>query len=399
MCKHFAYFPIIHNPYHDATTAVMIYGLRESAMDGNNLDGTGIGYTTGEQFVINKTGDNALLHTRRKAFYNLMSTIDFNVQPIIGHVRKASISMAFNRTAKEKEKKYPDKDAHPFVAGNVMLTHNGTITNHDELIKDAGISKEYIDSQVIAELMAKQDIFDVASLNAVTSLCRGTFALLMQHVHYPDKIIVGRHGRPLFIGVVESRHDDTDVLSFGIITTDKDVTSKALIASNLASRIFTGISPWSSWDFITLDEDVWYMIDRPKFVEEHKPKVMGKLEYKKIAVPVHTTITPYQSAARIWYDGKEELQKATSMADNIRKLLDVLPISVEEFRTIYSLLTRSEYNCEFDEHQVTMIIGYLQHILKDPSSYQYLGEFLGASITPLKDGTFYLEYKATTKGV
>ena len=398
MCKHFTYFPINDNAYHDATTAIMVYGLQKSALDGDNMDGTGIAYIGGDgNFVVSKTGDNALFHTRSSAFYDSLNTVDYRNQPVIGHVRKAS----FGFKATEKDKRYPDKDAHPFVAEKIILAHNGTITNHTELTKEKGLSADDIDSHMLTQLMSKRDIFNLEDLNAVTSQCQGTFALVMQHAEHPNKLVICRHGKPLFVTTVCTRNGDDVVPSFGLVSTNKEVVAASLVDSNMASRIFRGQVPWAEWSFFNLVEDVWYLVDRDSFAKDLEPEVIGKLEYKKITTTTIVTNTGVHNTAfntRKWANHNDEVDEAIAMVTCMAKVFKVLPITAEEFRRIYIMLTKSEPDCELKSSQVTVVVEYILYLLENKENYTHLVQFLEANIIPVDDEKFYIERQPVTYG-
>jgi glucosamine--fructose-6-phosphate aminotransferase (isomerizing) len=101
-------------------------------------------------------------------------------------------------------------NAHPHVAENVAVVHNGIIENFQELRAELiGLGRVFTtqtDTEVVPHLVAREiarglDV-EAAALAAVRRL-KGAFALAMLVEGRPDLVIVARRGSPLAIGYGE----------------------------------------------------------------------------------------------------------------------------------------------------------------------------------------------------
>lgn len=96
--------------------------------------------------------------------------------------------------------KVNDKNAHPFKVGKVCLVHNGIIENYKELINKYDLKdlKSETDSEVVASLLNKYyDGNPLKTIKKVTSLLKGTFALVIMFSDKKDIIYSTRHISPL----------------------------------------------------------------------------------------------------------------------------------------------------------------------------------------------------------
>lgn len=92
-------------------------------------------------------------------------------------------------------------NAHPFERGNYILAHNGTLTNHWDLLRkynlgyDSGYS---VDSDMIAGCLAKDNNFDVLKL------INGGAAFLIHDKTVPNRLYAFKNKeRPLFKGLID----------------------------------------------------------------------------------------------------------------------------------------------------------------------------------------------------
>jgi glucosamine--fructose-6-phosphate aminotransferase (isomerizing) len=102
------------------------------------------------------------------------------------------------------------RNAHPHVAGDIALVHNGIIENYKELktaLKASGREfKSDTDSEVLAQLIDKnyQEFGDfVGSVQQALREVRGTFGIAVLCKKAPSQIIVARRGSPLQLGIAE----------------------------------------------------------------------------------------------------------------------------------------------------------------------------------------------------
>ena len=101
-------------------------------------------------------------------------------------------------------------NAHPHRAGDVVLVHNGIIENfrplRDELIGDGRAFTSETDTEVVAQLVAREVERGAEPYNAVAAILprlHGAFALAVLFASHDDLIVGARLGSPLAIGLGE----------------------------------------------------------------------------------------------------------------------------------------------------------------------------------------------------
>ncbi|MEC8063433.1 MAG: glutamine--fructose-6-phosphate transaminase (isomerizing) [Pseudomonadota bacterium] len=117
------------------------------------------------------------------------------------------------------------ENAHPhYVNDTLALVHNGTIDNYLSIKKSLSTENPSIiwrsetDSEVIAQWLywqyqSTQDI--VMCLKKLKNIVQGTYALVIIHKDYPDKLFCICHGTPLVIGKNEHGfHIASDIEAF-----------------------------------------------------------------------------------------------------------------------------------------------------------------------------------------
>lgn len=393
MCKHLTLFPITRKE--DATSqkalaAVISSALRRAAIDGRNLDGTGIGYINGNGFVVYKTGTNAVWHTNTDEFADTLLGINLTAQPIIGHVRSASTS--FQSTKDKATDKFPDKDAHPFVVGTIMLAHNGTISNHKDLVAELKLDGESIDSYAIAEMLAREKELSVANLNNVTKQLQGSFALIFQHLAQPQQVYIGRHGKPLDIVKVYS-HDSPDDLELLFVTTEGNNVKDAILSVQHVNRYMLGRNLWGKIGLDRLDENMWYLLDHGEMQKEGGSLLeLGKMEWKKVATRTTTYVTNRAVNPVVWpgYNIGTIKNKGIEIEAMIYPVLKILPLTVEEFRYFYTMLNQVEPTAPMERDAVAYTVKYLKYLIADKERLAYLEQFLDMDFILMSDDTFQI---------
>ena len=91
---------------------------------------------------------------------------------------------------------------HPVVADHVVLTHNGRIENHDELVELAGLARiGKVDSWSVAALLSQQSELSANSPQELLELVVGVAALAWLDTSDPDVMHLARLStRPLTVG-------------------------------------------------------------------------------------------------------------------------------------------------------------------------------------------------------
>jgi glucosamine--fructose-6-phosphate aminotransferase (isomerizing) len=103
-----------------------------------------------------------------------------------------------------------EPNAHPHLAGDVAVVHNGIIENHLELkreLEQDGVRfQSDTDTEIIAHLVnravaAGTPLFD--AVRAALGRLRGSYALAVVSAKDPDRIVVAKNASPLVIGLAE----------------------------------------------------------------------------------------------------------------------------------------------------------------------------------------------------
>ena len=104
-------------------------------------------------------------------------------------------------------------NAHPHIAGDVVVVHNGIIENfkplRDELIADGREFGSQTDTEVVAHLIAREierGAEPEEALAAVLPRLHGAFALGVMVRTHPDLLLGARLGSPLAVGVGEGEN-------------------------------------------------------------------------------------------------------------------------------------------------------------------------------------------------
>ncbi len=101
-----------------------------------------------------------------------------------------------------------EQNAHPLLAGDVAVVHNGIIENHVELKRqliDAGVQfSSDTDTEIVAHLIDRAHTEGVSLMTAVRQALaklRGAYALAIVSRKEPDCIVIAKQASPLVIGV------------------------------------------------------------------------------------------------------------------------------------------------------------------------------------------------------
>ncbi len=102
-----------------------------------------------------------------------------------------------------------EANAHPHVAGNVALVHNGIIENHVELrreLQGRGVRfSSDTDTEILAHLVEeglhRSGTTLVAAVRAALQRVRGSYGVAVVSGDHPDEIVVAKADSPLVIGI------------------------------------------------------------------------------------------------------------------------------------------------------------------------------------------------------
>jgi glutamine---fructose-6-phosphate transaminase (isomerizing) len=150
------------------------------------------------------------LKSEKWDIYKYASTDNIDgIDKLSKRIKNISSTMAIGHTRWATHGAKNDINSHPHISmsGNIILVHNGIITNFQE-IKNFLIEKDYCfysetDTEVIANLielyLLEGNQISRAIELAQEKMC-GTWALGITCTDEPDTIYVTRHGSPLLIG-------------------------------------------------------------------------------------------------------------------------------------------------------------------------------------------------------
>ena len=103
-----------------------------------------------------------------------------------------------------------EPNAHPHLAGDVAVVHNGIIENHLELkheLEQVGVRfQSDTDTEIIAHLVNRAVATGMTLFEAVRSSLgrvRGAYALAVASSKEPDRIVVAKNASPLVIGLAD----------------------------------------------------------------------------------------------------------------------------------------------------------------------------------------------------
>jgi glutamine---fructose-6-phosphate transaminase (isomerizing) len=178
---------------------ILIEGLRR--LEYRGYDSAGVAVINGSLRRIRSSGRVAQL-ARIAGEQNLEGTIG------IAHTRWATHGAPSER------------NAHPHVSGGISVVHNGIIENHDA-IRAALRAQGYefssdTDSEVIAHLIhsfAGLNLFE--AVQAATKQLKGAYAIAVIAAADPSRLVVGRMGAPLLLGLGDGENfaaSDTSAL-------------------------------------------------------------------------------------------------------------------------------------------------------------------------------------------
>lgn len=119
-----------------------------------------------------------------------------------------------------------EDNAHPHIAGNIVLVHNGIIENYAELklelIKAGAHFESETDTEVIAHLLNRalsQESDPRKAIESILPRLKGAYALVIMHHLHPDRLFAVRKGSPLVIGLgIEENFVGSDSLSLLPVT-------------------------------------------------------------------------------------------------------------------------------------------------------------------------------------
>lgn len=171
----------------------------------------------------------------------------------IGHCRKSSIGNS-----------YDNKNNHPIQIGDIVMIHNGTLTNHEKIFDKLGCDRTGdVDSEAIGRLLhhytnGGDEPFTSDMLMEVTRRLQGTYSVLAMSGNNPYQVAQFRDGRPAEMALVRP-------LKTVYVASDKKFLENILFEYNKMSRLFAASAKFpylkqADVEFKTLQDDscaVW----------------------------------------------------------------------------------------------------------------------------------------------
>lgn len=178
---------------------ILIGGLEK--LEYRGYDSSGVAEIVNGSFEITRA-EGKLLNLRsllsKKGRLNRNGETSGTLSVGIGHTRWATHGRP------------SETNAHPHLAGDVCLVHNGIIENYVELkarlIKEGCVFKSETDSEIAAHLINYYLPQSRSLSDAVKSACaemEGSYALVVTSTREPDRLIVAKNATPVIIGLAE----------------------------------------------------------------------------------------------------------------------------------------------------------------------------------------------------
>lgn len=144
----------------------------------------------------------------------------------IGHCRKSSVGNS-----------YDNKNNHPIQVGNIVMIHNGTLTNHEKIFDKLKCDRVGdVDSEAIGRLLhhytkGGTEPFTAEIIEETTRRIHGTYSVLAMSGNNPYQVAQFRDGRPAEMVLVRP-------LKMVYIASEKKYLENVLFEYNKMSKLF-----------------------------------------------------------------------------------------------------------------------------------------------------------------
>ena len=146
------------------------------------------------RIYLQKTPAPASVFVKRSGYQVLMERIDECTTLVLGHTRQPT-----------KGNPVFNLNNHPLNAGPIFGVHNGQINNDDDLFESFGCPRSAeVDSEIIFRLLESLPFTPDAgeyleNARSVLQRLDGQFTILASDQRYPQRLLVLKHGNPLFV--------------------------------------------------------------------------------------------------------------------------------------------------------------------------------------------------------
>lgn len=175
----------------------------------------------------------------------------------LGHCRKPSTGT----TASVDD----NNNNHPVKAGNIVIVHNGTLSNHEEIFKNLGCKRDgKVDSEAIARLLnhATNNGAVPFSKDIIKETCKrlsGSYAVLAMNTNNPYQVAAFRDARPIELALIKP-------LGLALIASEKDYLKSVCLEYNKIVGIYKHMDGMSALkksdvEIISLADDSLYLFD------------------------------------------------------------------------------------------------------------------------------------------
>lgn len=189
---------------------------------------------------------------------------------VIGHCRKPTTGGLAG----------PEDNAnnHPIKIGDTLGVHNGTIDNHNEILKQLGGIKPdgRVDSEAIFRLVNHYckngtEPFTSVMIQEVCRRINGQYACLTFNSNNPFQLAAFRDGRPLEFALIKS-------LGLLLIASEKDILKSSIYKYNQMAYLYNSVAKRdlvplkkNDVDILGSDDDTLYIFDiRQEITEDTK---------------------------------------------------------------------------------------------------------------------------------
>ena len=232
----------------------------------------------------------------------------------IGHCRKSSVGNS-----------YDNKNNHPLQIGNIIMIHNGTLTNHETIFDKLDCKRSGdVDSEAIGRLLhhytnGGNEPFTTDMIEEVTRRLAGTYSVLAMSGNNPYQVAQFRDGRPAEMVLVRP-------LKTVYIASEKKFLENVLFEYNKQAKLFsTGVNfPYlkqADVEFKMLQDDSCAVWDLTVPITD-KTELADLYDWKKTPLRVDKiwgTVTNTYNRSSVNNTGTDTQKKSTEVNAQSKK--------------------------------------------------------------------------------